>query len=299
MNYSYLKVFYTVAKLKNFSKAAQELDVTQPAVSRIIANLEKKYSAKLFVRYKSGVILTQEGLKIFQLIEEPMQDLERVEKAIRSRASFSQTLIHIGATSTALSCYVFSYLEKVKTTYPSVNFVINTDSSHNLLEMVEKGSIDFAFITTPFTETSDMESYDVYPLQDILIAPISYQNRIKGPVSISTLTEFPFILLNEHMQFREHINAFLWSHGVHIHPAYETDSSSVLLPFVEHDCGLTFIPEELASESLAKGKCFQVDLIEKIPPRSISFVIKKGKNYSNLIYRIKNEVSHYSDIQKE
>ena len=143
-----------------------------------------------------------------------------------------------------------------------------------------------------------MESYEVYPLQDILIAPISYQNRIKGPVSITSLTEFPFILLNEHMQFREHINAFLWSHGVHIHPAYETDSSSVLLPFVEHDCGLTFIPEELASESLANGKCFQVDLIEKIPPRFISFVIKKGKNYSNLIYRIKNEVSHYSDIQK-
>ena len=65
MNYTYLNVFYTVAKLQNISKAAKELDVTQPAVSRIISNIEKEYNTKLFFRSKTGVTLTRDGLNLF------------------------------------------------------------------------------------------------------------------------------------------------------------------------------------------------------------------------------------------
>ena len=61
MKYTYLNVFYTVAKLQNISKAAKELDVTQPAVSRIILNIEKEYNTQLFFRSKNGVTLTRDG----------------------------------------------------------------------------------------------------------------------------------------------------------------------------------------------------------------------------------------------
>ena len=59
MNYNYFKVFYTVAKLQNISKAAEQLEVTQPAISRIISSIEKEYNIKLFYRSKNGVTLTR------------------------------------------------------------------------------------------------------------------------------------------------------------------------------------------------------------------------------------------------
>ena len=71
MNYEYYKVFYLVAKRKNITKAAAELFSSQPAVSRVITNIETELNCKLFIRSKSGVVLTKEGEELFEKISEP------------------------------------------------------------------------------------------------------------------------------------------------------------------------------------------------------------------------------------
>ena len=290
MNYSYMKVFYTVAKYQNISYAAKELDVSQPAVSRIIANIEKEYKTRLFLRSKEGVTLTREGLNLFEMIKNPYSELEKIEHSISDSTNLKETVVHIGATATALYCYLFNFLEDVKKEFPLVNFRIYTDSSLNLYNKVEKGQIDFAFITTPFQGNEDIEIHDIYKINTILIAPISYKDKINGPTHIKSLVKFPFILLNKEMQFREHINIFMSNYGIKLKPAYEIDSSSTLIPLVENDCGLTFIPEEMAKQSILDSKCFKVDLIEDITERFVSFVIKKDASYSSIIYDIKTEI---------
>lgn len=287
MKSTYLKVFYIVAKHQNISKAAKELNVTQPAISRIITSIEEEYETKLFIRSKSGVSLTREGLHLFEIIKNPLEELRKVESALESIGTLSDNVVHIGATATALSCYLFAKLEIIKKRFPKASFKIYTNSSKNLTSMVSKGIIDFAFITTPFIKNDELEVYDVYQFNNILIAPISYKDKIKGKVSIADLEKFPFILLNREMQFREHVEEYLLKNGVKIIPSYETDSSSVLIPFVENDCGLTFVPEETAKESIKEGKCFKVDLIEEMDPRCISFIIKKDRSQASLVYDVK------------
>ena len=290
MNYNYLRIFYTVAKLQNISKAAEQLDVTQPAVSRIISSIEKEYKVKLFSRSKNGVKLTPEGQKLFEMIKSPCNELERIDESITNGELFKDSFIHIGATTTALYCFLFKILEKIKDRFPSINFRIYSDSSANLLKMVTDGAVDFAFITTPFKRNDEIVIDSFYKLNNVLIAPISYKDKIKGPVTIKSLTKYPFILLNKEMQFREYINEFLKQHNAVIHPAYETDSSSELLPFVKNDYGLTFIPEEMAEEAIKEGKCFKVDLIEKMPVRYISCIAKKERNKSSVIYEIMDAI---------
>ena len=294
MNYSYMKVFYIVAKYQNISYAAKVLDVTQPAVSRIISNIEKEYNTRLFMRSKAGVTLTREGLNLFEMIKNPFNELEKIENSLNSATGLKETVVHVGATATALYCYLFRFLEDVKKKFPLVNFRIYTDSSANLLSMVEKGTIDFAFITTPFDMSEEMEILNVYTINTILIAPISYKDEIKGPTHIKSILKYPFILLNKEMQFREHINLFLSKYSTKIKPVYEIDSSSTLIPLVENNCGLTFIPEDMAEKTIAEGRCFKVDLIEKIPDRFVSFIIKKDGSYSNIIYDIKTEILKYN-----
>ena len=291
MNYTYLNVFYTVAKLQNISKAAQELGVTQPAVSRIIANIEKEYHTKLFFRSKTGVSLTRDGQNLFEMIKAPLIELEKVSNNLSSNKTLDKVTIHIGATSTALYCYLFKHLEDdIKKIFPNVNFKIYSDSSTKLLNMVSNGSIDFAFITTPYQGREDLETHNVVKLNDILIAPISYKDQIKDKVSIKDLENYPFILLSKEMQFREYIDNFLNKYKIHVTPVYETDSSAVLTPFVELGYGLTFIPDEMATKSINEGKCYQVNIKEKLPDRYIAFAIKKNKTHNSVIDDIKKRI---------
>ena len=291
MNYTYLNIFYTVAKLQNISKAAEELGVTQPAVSRIISNIEKEYHTKLFFRSKTGVSLTRDGQNLFEMIKAPLIELEKVSNNLSSNKTSDKVTIHIGATSTALYCYLFKHLEDdIKKIFPNVNFKIYSDSSTKLLNMVSNGSIDFAFITTPYQGREDLETHNVVKLNDILIAPISYKDQIKDKVSIKDLENYPFILLSKEMQFREYIDNFLNKYKVHVTSIYETDSSAILTPFVELGYGLTFIPDEMAAKSINEGKCYQVNIKEKLPDRYIAFAIKKNKTHNSVIDDIKKRI---------
>ena len=290
MNYSYIKVFYTVAMLQNISKAADNLGVTQPAVSRIIGTIEKEYKTTLFNRSKNGVSLTKEGQILFDMIKGPFAELNRIDESITHPLKEATLTVHVGATSTALYCYLFKYLEEIKRTFPTVKFRIYTDSSSNLSNMVLNGEIDFGFVTTPFDGSDDLEIHNIYELNNILVAPISYKDKIQGKVSIKSLIQYPFILLNKDMQFREHINKYLKDNGAKINPAYEVDSSSVLIPLVENDCGLTFIPEDMAIKSINEKQCFKVDLIEDIPIRYVTFLTKRSRTNSPIIDEIKESI---------
>ena len=291
MNYTYLNIFYTVAKLQNISKAAEALGVTQPAVSRIISNIEKEYHTKLFFRSKTGVSLTRDGYNLFEMVKGPLIELEKISNNIDKNKTLEKITIHIGATSTALYCYLFKHLENdIKKLFPNVNFKIYSDSSTRLLDMVNKGSIDFAFITTPYKADDDLEIYNIAKLNDILIAPISYKEKIKDKVSIKELNNYPFILLSKEMQFREYIDSFLNKYGINITPIYETDSSAILTPFVELGYGLTFIPDEMAEKSINEGKCYKVNIKEKLPDRFIAFAIKKDKVHNSVFEEIKNDI---------
>lgn len=291
MNYTYLNIFYTVAKLQNISKAAEALGVSQPAVSRIISNIEKEYHTKLFFRSKTGVSLTRDGYNLFEMVKGPLIELEKISDNIDTNKTLEKITIHIGATSTALYCYLFKHLENdIKKLFPNVNFRIYSDSSTRLLDMVNKGSIDFAFITTPYKGSDDLEIYNIAKLNDILIAPISYKEKIKDKVSIKELNNYPFILLSKEMQFREYIDSFLNRYGINITPIYETDSSAILTPFVELGYGLTFIPDEMAEKSINEGKCYKVNIKEKLPDRFIAFAIKKDKVHNSVFDEIKNDI---------
>ncbi len=290
MNYSYMKVFYTVAKYQNISKASKELDVSQPAVSRIIANLEEEYHTRLFLRSKFGVTLTREGLNLYDTIKGPYAELEKLENSIEGVINLKESVVHIGATATALYCFLFTFLEVLKREFPLVTFRLYTDSSSNLLEMVNRGTVDFAFVTTPFDVDDDIEIDSFYKLNTILIAPSSYKNIIQGKVLMKSLIKYPFVLLNREMQFRQHVDDFLNKNNIRLKPTYEVDSSSTLLPMVENNYGLTFIPDVMAERSIKEGKCFKVDILEDIPIRHVSFAIRKDASYSNIIYDIKEAI---------
>lgn len=290
MNYDYLKTFYTVCQYKNFSKAAKALFTSQPAISRIISSMEVELQVKLFYRTKEGVVLTKEGEALYESIEQPLNKLGRLENELSDLRKNFDGVIYLGATVTALTCYVFDLLNTFSKKFPNVHYRIYTGSSSSILEMVRNGRIDMAFITTPFEKHNDLDITNVLTIDNVLVGGPKFKELAKKEVSIKDLTKYPFILLSNEMQFRTHINDFLIKNDVRITPDFEADSSSVLMPMVERNYGLSFIPYEMAKESIMNNKAYLIKLKEQIPIRYVTMVTSNTQKQATIVKDISNYI---------
>lgn len=288
MNYEHLKAFYTVCQYGSYSKAAMAMYTSQPAISRIINSLENELQIKLFYRTKNGVVLTKEGEGLYNEISMPFIKLGNIESEIKSLGESFGGLIYLGATVTALECYVFDLVDEFNRKFPNVKYRIYTGSSSSILEMVKSGKLDMAFITTPFDFGDDLVVTSVHTIDNVLVCGKKFKDAVNKEVSIKDLTSFPFVLLSNEMQFRKHINDFLVKNKVNIIPDFEADSSSVLLPMVKHGYGFGFIPYEMARSSIENGEVYLVKLKEKIEERYVTLVTSKTNKQTSIVRDITN-----------
>ncbi len=280
MNYEYYKIFYAVAVNKNITRAAEVLYSSQPAVSRVIANMENELNCKLFIRDKSGVKLTKEGEELFERVGESCSKLMRADEDFSRYVKLKETTVYVGSTVTALYCFVFDFLEKFKRKNPNVHFRIRTGSSSTLTSELKDGELDVVFNTTPFSSSDTLTVTEIKRFEDILVAGNGFRALEGKKISLHELKRYPFILLSEGMSFRAHAEELFAKHGVVITPELETDTSSLLVPMAEQNWGIALVPEKMAEKHISEGKIFKVDIVEQIPPRFVTMVtdVKNSAN---------------------
>ena len=286
MNYEYYKVFYLVATHKNFTRAAEELYSSQPAVSRIISNMETELNCKLFIRGKTGVKLTKEGEELYEKISEPCKALLRADSDFIKFVKLNETTVYIGATVTALYCFLFEFLDKYKKKYPDVHFKIHTGSSSNMIADLKKGKLDVVFNTTPFAGAETLGVHNVCEFSDIVVAGKAYKGLENKPLKIADLKRYPMIMLSQGMSFRAHVDDFFASHGVRITPEMEADSSSLIVPLVSEGWGISLVPEKMAKEQVEQGKLVKLNVTEKLPTRYVTMVTDKTRTMSKPVHEM-------------
>lgn len=280
MNYEYYKVFFTVGRNKNITRAAEELLSSQPAVTRVIKNMESEFGCQLFIRSKTGVEFTREGQNLYNLIEAPCNLLRHADQELYQSVGWKSDTIHIGTTDTALQCFLFDFLETFRTEYVDINFKIYTGSSSEMISQLKSGEIDLVFNTTPFSNVRSLSVTPVYEIRDILVGGKKYETLQTKPAALKDLQNYPFILLSRNMQYRQFVDDFFSKIGVHIEPALEADSSGLIVPMAAHNWGLAFVPEEMAMEELRNGNIVKIELTDTIPPRSVTLVIDSNRPLS-------------------
>ena len=144
INFEYYKVFYVIAKNKNITKAANELNISQPAISRMLKTMEDQMNTKLFVRKNKGVILTHEGNELYRLISSEINNI------IKAENDFSK-LINNNTIKIAVNKSILNYLinenkiDKILKSNKNVNF-INAEDFDLLNNQLSNNLIDFAYI---------------------------------------------------------------------------------------------------------------------------------------------------------
>ena len=179
-----LKVFYTVAQRLSFTKAAAELFITQPAITKHIKELEQQLNVQLFRRNGNSIVLTTAGKILLQYAEKIFQTYTELETELAQLNNIEAGILHIGASTTVAQTILPKILALFKKTYPSVNFTFTQGNTDLITQLVLSEKVDIAIV----------EGAAHYP--QIAYAPFAKDEIVLVLGTSSSEAAFPGLLLN-------------------------------------------------------------------------------------------------------
>ncbi len=151
-----LRYFLTLAREENISRAAEALYITQPTLSRQLAELEEELGVKLFERGKRKITLTEDGMLLRRRAEEMAELEEKVEREFRSRGENLAGTISIGAAESCAFDLIAVAIDRFRKKYPEVAFEIFSETADRTKERLDRGVLDLGLLIEP----GDIEKYD-------------------------------------------------------------------------------------------------------------------------------------------
>ncbi|WP_448975495.1 LysR family transcriptional regulator, partial [Oribacterium sp.] len=210
-NLSTYRIFYEVAKSGNISKAAEQLYISQPAISKTIVRLEDSLEIKLFKRNSRGVSLTDEGKVLFQYIKDAFAHIQEAEETLQKMKDFHIGHLDIGASSTLCRFILLPYLKAFMKEYPNIRISLKNQDSGKTLHLLEDHQIDLALAALPKKLGINQEILMEREVEDILVAAPQYLHNLKKirGEAFSLFQDANVMLLEEQNLSRHHIENYL------------------------------------------------------------------------------------------
>ncbi|MCU6763739.1 HTH-type transcriptional activator CmpR [uncultured Roseburia sp.] len=268
-------IFKEVSSTENFTRAAQNLYITQSAVSHTIRELEEYTGTLLFDRLSKKVRLTAAGKLLLEEITPILTACRSLEQKIR-RLDL-QAPINIVSSITLASYWLPGILNRFKTYHPNVPVYVNVVSAANALQALHEGNADLALVEGA-TPHAPFESFCFaeYNLK-ILCAP-TYLSFERPPASISEFCSRQLLLREPGSAIRDALDSKLLLSGYKAHPAWTSVNSSALIEAAKAGLGITVLPEVLVKKELADKTLVSVEIKDLIIRNQLLAVWHKDKH---------------------
>ncbi len=273
-----LQVFYTVARLLSFTKAAEALHMTQPAVTFQIRQLEEYFNTRLFDRTHNRITLTKVGKFVYESAEKIFEEYAALENAVKGMTGDMSGLLVIGASTMIAEYLLPILLGDFKTKYPDVHIRLKVSNSDEIVSMVENNIIDLGVVEAPVNNKNlsvTLCSMD----QLVAIVPPEHPLAKCHEITVQKLVAFPYISREEGSGTREVINEYFNRAGISVEElniVMELGSPEAIKGAVAAGLGVSILSR------VAIQKDLELKLLKDInlnPPleRPLSFVHKKQK----------------------
>lgn len=261
LNLNQLRVFYTAAREGSYSRAAQALFITQPAVSQNIKALETYYGVGLFQKSGRSMELTQAGRILYEYAKRIFEVAEEAEQAIRELGSLDRGEVRVGTTKIYARYLMPSIINAFRMRYPAVAVVLDEGSSEQLVRSVENLSNHLAVVgRIPYPSRLRTQHYRQVELT--LIAGANHRLTARRPVSWRDLEGRPLILREAGSGSRRAATERLAQEGVKPQVVMESGSVDFIKRFVAEGRALAFLWEPDIREELAAGRLVAIPLVE-------------------------------------
>ena len=271
--FDYYKIFYYVAKNKSFTKAAEELYISQPNITRTIKKLEEMLDISLFSRNNHAVNLTPEGEEFYKRISIAINQIEKAEQELLLKSDLDIGYISLGASEVALHSILIPCLCKFNSLYPNIKIKLLNYATFKALEALKNGLCDVIIVSSPIINDDNLEVIKVGEFQDYLVCSNSYYEKNK--ININELNSLNLISLDSQTATYKFFSDLFLKHHTLYQPNIEIETVDQILPLLNNNLGIAFLPEMFINESLKK-----VNLDIKIPSREI-YLIKLANSNLN------------------
>jgi len=275
MDFEQLKTFQLVSRLKSFSKAAERLGVTQPAISAQVRSLENEVGARLFDREGGRVTFTAAGRLFEPFAEHCIQCHSHILAGVSELYQSPRGEITV-STSEATSLYVLpSVFAHFKKLYSRVHLSIVRSERSRTLEAVFSREVDFGIVSLPVKD-SRLTVHSIYKDEMKLVTAPNHPLADRDSVRFDEIVQYPMLLMKQGRQ-REKMNQVFQSRDLQPKIAMELDSSELLKRLIAAGIGMGFLPliNVKADEAAGLLKTMTVDGMRL--QRELGLIFRKDK----------------------
>lgn len=271
-NLSQYKIFYEVAKAGNISKAAKELYISQPAISKAISKLEDSLGLSLFTRSSRGVQLTSEGEILFEHAREAFDALDRGEQELKRIQEFDIGHLRIGVSNTLCKYILLPYLKTFIDQYPHMKVTIEGQATAQTLTRLEQQKIDLGLVAEPSVRR-DLAFIPVMDIQDTFVTTPNYLENLylREGSGASIFEAGNIMLLDTSNMTRHHVDEYMTENNIFPHQILEVTTMDLLIEFAKIGLGIACVIKELVQKELDSGLLVEIPLDIPIHRRTIGF----------------------------
>ena len=278
VNLDLYRVFYTVAKCGSLTRAAEELYISQPAVSQSIKQLENQLGVSLFKRTHRGMELSEHGGKlIFKEVERALELFNEAESRIEQMKTAATGTIRIGASDTIFEYFLAEKIVEYHENFPAVKIELMADFTPDTIEKLKANRCDIAFVNLPIEIDQELRlDGNCMRLNDIFIAGEKFEELSLSVFPLEIIKKYPLITMDKNTVAYRSLNTFFSSLGIELQPAIEVGSWDLMKRLVLRGMGIGVIPREYADLRLSTGELFEVKTDPALPTRSVGMLLPKG-----------------------
>ncbi|MCW5618566.1 MAG: LysR family transcriptional regulator [Nitrosomonas sp.] len=273
-----LKVFETVARHSSFSRAAEELYLSQPAVSMQIKQLEENVSLPLFELMGKRIHLTEAGSELYRYSRDILQRLSDLETALAELKGMERGKLNIAVVTTA-NYFAPHLLAKFCQRHKSITVSLNVSNRESVLKQLDDNVIDLAIMGQP-PEGLDIVSQSFMENPLVVVAPPNHPLCRKTKISVKRLSQEVFLVREPGSGTRSAMERFFKQHGARINTGMETDTTEAIKQAVQAGMGLGIMSLHTAELELDTGRLKILDVQGFPILRNWYVVIRRNKRLS-------------------
>lgn len=238
-NLSKYQAFVTAVSLGSFTKAAEKLNYTQSAISRMISDLESEWHMSLLERRKTGVSLTSDGLKLLPYAKELCEKQKALQMQVDALSGLESGMVRIGTFSSVATHRLPEILKIFGESYPNIEFEILLGDYTEIEDWIAEGRVDFGFLRLP--ARPEFEAVFLEQDEFLVVLPENHFLAQKERVTVSELCTEPFILLEKGA--KADIAGIFEKCGLAPRTRFTTWDDYAVMSMVEKGLGISILPE--------------------------------------------------------
>ncbi len=287
MNTSYLRTFIEVIDLKNISKAAEKLFVTQPAVSKQLKLLEHDFGAELFRKSGREIFPTEEGEILYKYAKNVLNEENKIYSMLKKDDKLTGTLT-IYTSSVPADYYIQDLIFKFHNLYPDINYIINKVDSDIVFKNIEEGFTNFGFTGSTY-KNKKIDSICIAEDEVVLVASANRQ-ELRDKIKPSDLLNQKFVLREKGSATLHIFEKYLIKNKIKLDDLniiVLAEDNIIIKKFILNDMGIGILPLKAVEREINEGKLFVVKIDDMQLTRKLYYVYQKDRYFSNVEEKFK------------